>query len=113
MKIQTLQRGQTLLEATKCGIYNTLQKFRPDLRDAMEQIPGRDVKASVAFLKNNGMWNHTAEDMLAAFMQSMVTYQRGPDEWSKSEMQKAQENLMCHVASLIRASARNKTAAEE
>ena len=93
------------MEQTKCGIYNALHKFRPDLRDEMEQIPGRDVQASVDFLRSKDLFDREAEILLNAMMRAMGVWQAGPDEWSFDRMKKAQDKLMCHVAKLIKNSA--------
>lgn len=106
MKIQTLLEGQLFLTETKCAIYNTLIKFRPDLKDDMDRVSGRKVGESVQFLKYNGLWDDTAEEYFQEFMYTLRIYQQGPDDWSQDEMKKAQDNFMCHVAKLIRDSAR-------
>jgi len=105
MRIQQLMEAHFILNETKCAIYNTLKKFRPDLNDEIERIPGRDVGASVSFLQDNNLWDDEAERLMKMFLYRLGVFQKGPDEWSKGELRKAQDALMCHVAKLIRQSA--------
>jgi hypothetical protein len=105
MRIQTLIESSIFMEATNCGIYNSLLKFRPDLKDEMDEIPGRRMDASVKFLKDHKLWDNQADQLMAELMKWMDIYSKGPDEWSEAGRLKAQNELMCHLAKLIRQSA--------
>lgn len=105
MKLSHLIHHSQLMEATKCGIYNTLKRFRPDLEAEMAAIPGLDVQASVQFLQDKGMWDERAEKLLQSFLMWKAEFQGGPDEESKERMGVRRDELMCHVAGLIRKSA--------
>lgn len=104
MKLSHLIHHSALMEATKCGIYNTLKRFRPDLEAKMAAIPGLDVQASVQFLQDNGMWDEQAEKLLQSFLMWKAEFQGGPDEDSRERMEKRMNELMCYVAGLIRKS---------
>ena len=104
MKLSHLIHHSQLMETTKCGIYNTLKKFRPDLESEMAAIPGLDVQASVQFLQDKGMWDEQAEKLLQSFLMWKFEFQGGPDEETKERMTVRREELMCHVADLIRKS---------
>jgi hypothetical protein len=104
MELSSLIRHSQLMEATKCGIYNTLKKFRPDLEAEMAAIPGLDVRASVQFLQDKGMWDERAEKLLQSFLMWKAEFQGGPDKETKELMMKRMNELMCYVADLIRKS---------
>jgi len=105
MKISHLIRHSELMEATKCGIFNALMKFRPELKDEMDTIPGLDVEASVLFLKDKGIWDEHAQKLLDSFLMWWSEYQSGPDEETAKKQTQRRDQLMCYVAKLIRQSA--------
>jgi len=108
MRLSFLIESYQLMEATKCGIYNTLKKFRPDLTDEMNQIEGQDVSSSIQFLIDYELWDDHAEGLKDNFLRWLN--ERGHAEQNQDEVSaniaKWQEELMCHVAKLIRNSAR-------
>ena len=105
MKLQHLIFNSQLNESSKCGIHNSLLKFRPDLKDEMEKVEGLDVESSTTFLKQNGLWDDDATKFLHSFNHWNMVHMDGPDKWSADHLRTALERLMCHVAKLIRQSA--------
>ncbi len=105
MKLKYLIVISQLNESSRCGIHNSLLRFRPDLKDEMEKVEGLDVSASTEFLKNNGLWDETATKYLRSFHHWNHVYMDGPDKWSADKLKHALDRLMCHVAKLIRQSA--------
>jgi len=105
MKLRYLIFISQLNESSRCGIHNSLLKFRPDLKAEMDKIPGLDVNASTVFLKKNGLWDETATQYLNSFKHWTHVHQDGPDDWSADKLRHAVDRLMCHVAKLIRQSA--------
>jgi len=105
MKLSSLIVNSLINEATRCGIHNSLLKFRPDLKDEMDKIEGRDVKQSTQFLKLNGLWDEHADALLDNAQRWQHEHHLGPDEESERKMIEHMHTLMCHVAKLIRQSA--------
>ena len=104
MKLRSLIVNSLINEESRCGIHNSLLKYRPDLEAEMSKITGRDVQSSTDFLKANGLWDERAEALLDNYKRWGYEYQQGPDEESKSKMFEHMRALMCHVAKLIRQS---------
>ena len=105
MKLRSLIVNSLINEASRCGIHNSLLKFRPDLKAQMDKIPGLDVEASTQFLKDNGLWDETATKYLRSFHHWNHVFHDGPDEWGEDKLREAMDRLMCHIAKLIRQSA--------
>ncbi len=105
MKLSSLIVNSLINESSRCGIHNSLLKFRPDLSDEMDKVVGRDVSSSTHFLKQNGLWDDHAEALLDNAMRWQREYHLGPDEESERKMIEWMNTLMCHVAKLIRQSA--------
>jgi hypothetical protein len=104
-----------LTEEAKCGIYNALSKFRPDLADAMAKVPGNKRNASIGFLQDNGLWDDEAREIYktiqAAIAQTRTTFGHESREETEARREKARQTwtdtlpkLMCHVAKMIKAS---------
>ena len=104
MKIQHLIFISQLNESSRCGIHNSLLKYRPDLKDEMDSIEGLDVQSSTDFLKGNGLWDEHAEALLDNFKRWGYEFRQGPDEEAKKMMFDHMNKLMCYVAKLIRQS---------
>jgi len=104
MELRYLITNSLINETSRCGIHNSLLKFRPDLADEITRVKGRNVSSSTAFLKKHGLWDDDAVKYLHAFHHWQGVHLDGPDEWSTKKMNDALEQLMCHVARLIRQS---------
>ena len=99
-----------LTEATKCGIYNTLKKLRPDLAKKMAAVPGNSMNDSILFLQDNGLWDDTAQDLVLQIKAARDKFHtrfgnsKVVDDKNREQYLEALKVLMCHVVGLIKAS---------
>ena len=55
---------QIVTEAeSKCGIYNALVKYRPDLRSEFDKVSPGKINDSILFLMDHGLWDDTAHQL--------------------------------------------------
>lgn len=105
MNLSRLIRHSALTEAATCGVNNALLKFRPDLRDAMNRIPSITIQDTIAFLKDNELWDDHVDAMWANYNRWSYEHEIEDDDFTLAKKKEYMDKLMCGVVRVIRRSA--------